>query len=198
MRKVLTPCHWKRKYNCEPKHCPPKCLPDQHLRAEEKISKIAWIPLEKQDFSWQLGTCWKWQNFKCCQCAKFSPCHCNSRIHAHLGAIHTNAHPQTSSSGGKDFENRLNIFGHIGFLLAQCAGWKWQTFKCCRYAKFSHCYCKSKITANPEHTIQMPTLNIIELRQRFWKSVEYLRRYRIFAGTVYRLKVAKISNVVDA
>ena len=37
----------------------------------------------------------------------------------------------------------------------------------------------------------MPTLNIFELRQRFRKSVEYRLRYWVFAGTVYRLKVAK-------
>ena len=37
----------------------------------------------------------------------------------------------------------------------------------------------------------MPTVNIFELRKRFRKSVEYLWRYRIFAGTGYRLKVAK-------
>ena len=42
---------------------------------------------------------------------------------------------------------------------------------------------------------QMPTLIIFELRQTFQKSVEYLWRYRIFAGTVYRLKVAKLQMV---
>ena len=38
---------------------------------------------------------------------------------------------------------------------------------------------------------QMPTLSIFELRDRVRKLVEYLWRYRIFADTVYRLKVAK-------
>ena len=37
----------------------------------------------------------------------------------------------------------------------------------------------------------MSTVNIFELRQRFRKSVECFWRYRIFAGTVYRLKVKK-------
>ena len=50
-------------------------------------------------------------------------------------------------------------------------------------------HCKSKIAARLNLYAQMPTLNIVELRQRFRKSVEYLWRYRIFAGTVYRLKV---------
>ena len=42
---------------------------------------------------------------------------------------------------------------------------------------------------------QMPPLNIFELRRRFRKSVEYLLRYRNFAGTVYRLKVAKFQQL---
>ena len=37
----------------------------------------------------------------------------------------------------------------------------------------------------------MTTLKVFEPRQRFLKSVEHFWRYRIFAGTVYKLKVAK-------
>ena len=97
----------------------------------------------------------------------------------------------TSSSWGKDFENRLNISGEIGFLLALCTGWKWQNFKCCQCAKFSPCHCKSKMPAHLKPYTQMSTLNFFELRPRLRKSVEHLWRYRIFAGTLYRLKVAK-------
>ena len=68
---------------------------------------------------------------------------------------------------------------------------KVQNFKRCRCAKFSPCHCKSKIPAHLKLSTQMSTLNIFELKQRFRKSVEYLWRYRILAGTVYRLKVAK-------
>ena len=99
--------------------------------------------------------------------------------------------PSKSSSWGKDFENRLNTVEDIGFLLAQCTGWKWQNFKCCRCAKFSPCHCKSKIPAHLQLSPQMSTLNIFELRQRFRKSVECRLRYWVFAGTAYRLKVAK-------
>ena len=99
--------------------------------------------------------------------------------------------PSTSSRWGKDFKNRLNTFGDIGFWLAPCTGWKWQNFKCCRCAKFSPCHCKSKIPAHLKLSTQMATVNIFELWERFRQSVEYLWRYRISARTVYRLKVAK-------
>ena len=57
--------------------------------------------------------------------------------------------------------------------------------------KVSPCHCKSKIPTHLKLTTQMPSLNIFELRLRFQKPVEYHWRYRIFAGRVYRLKVAK-------
>ena len=209
------------------------------------------------DIGFLLAQCtgWKWENFKCCWCGKFSPCHSKSKIFAQLklytqtptlkifelrqrlrksfeylwrywifaGTVYRlkmakfqilfdaerfrhaipkvkylrgwnftpKRPPSISLSWGKDFENRLNIFGDIGFLLAQCTGWKWQNFKCCWCAKFSPCHCKSKIPALLKLCNQIHSLNIFEQRQRFRKSVEYRWRYRIFAGTVYRLKVAK-------
>ena len=56
-------------------------------------------------------------------------------------------------------------------------------------AKFSPCYCKSKITAHLKLSAKMPYFNMCEMKQSFWKSVKYLWRYGIFAGTVYLLKV---------
>ena len=44
----------------------------------------------------------------------------------------------------------------------------------------------------------MLTINIFELRQKFWKSVEHFWRYGIFSGTVEQVENGKISNVVDA
>ena len=200
-------------------------------------------------------TGWKWQNFKCCRCGKFSSCHYKCKIPAHLKpftrrptlsifelrrrfrksvkylwryrifsrsanrlkvakfqmlslrkifnfrlkklntcapeTFHPKAHPQNLRAEEKNLENRLNTFGDVGFLLAEWTGWKWQNFKCCRCAKFSPFHCNSKITAHVKLFTRMPTLNIFELRGRFRKSVEYFRSYRIFAGTVNRLKVAK-------
>ena len=69
-------------------------------------------------------------------------------------------------------------------------------FKCCTCAKFSPCHCKSKIAARLNLSTQMPSLKIFELRQRFRKLVEYLLRYRIFAGTLYRLKMAKFQMLL--
>ena len=87
--------------------------------------------------------------------------------------------PSKPSSRGKDFENLLNTIADIGFLLAQCTGWKRQNFKCYRCAKFSPCHCKCKTPAHMKLSTQMPSLNIFELRQRFRKSAKYLWRYRI-------------------
>ena len=64
--------------------------------------------------------------------------------------------------------------------------------KCCRCAKFSPFHCKTITPAHLKFSTQMPAFNIFELKQSFLKSVEYLWRYRIFAGTVYRLKVGKL------
>ena len=59
----------------------------------------------------------------------------------------------------KVFENRLNTFGDIGFLLVQFTDWKWKisnlqsgtvyrlkvgNFKFCRWVKLSPCHCKLK------------------------------------------------------
>ena len=46
-----------------------------------------------------------------------------------------------------------------------------------------------KTPAHLKFTAQMPTFNAFEMKQSFWKSGKYLWRYRIFAGTVYMLKV---------
>ena len=213
------------------------------------------------DIGFLLAPCsgWKWLNFKCCWCVKFSPGHCQSKIPVHMklftqiptlnifelrqrfrksveflwryrtfsGTVYRlkvakfqmlsmqsfhhaiakvkylrarnfppKCPPSASSSWGKDSENRLNSFGHIGFLLPLCPGWKWENFKCGWCAKFSRCYCKGKIPALLKLSTQMPTLNIFELRQRYLKSVQSLWRYRIFAGPVYRLKVAKFQMLL--
>ena len=101
-----------------------------------------------------------------------------------------NAHAHDLRAEAKISKIAWIHFGDIGFLLAPCTGWKWQNFKCCWCAKFSPCHCTSKIPARLKLTSQMPTLKVFELRQRLRKSVAHLWRYRIFAGTVYRLKIA--------
>ena len=107
-----------------------------------------------------------------------------------------NAHPHVLRA-----EAKISEIGwiplDIGFLLPLCTGWKWENLKCFWCAKFSCCYCKSKTPALLKLCTHVPTFNIFELRQRFRKPVESQLRYRIFAGKVYRLKVAIISNVVD-
>ena len=75
----------------------------------------------------------------------------------------------------------------------------WQTFKCCRCAKFSPCHCKRKIPVHLKLPFQMPTLNIFEHEAKIskigWIPLEV---YRIFAGKGYRLNVAKFKMFFDA
>ena len=127
-------------------------------------------------------------NFQILSIRKFSPCHCKSKIPAHL-KLYTQMPSRKSFEMRQRFRKSFEYLGRYCIFLAQFTGWKWQTFKCCRCAMFSPCHCKSKTPAHLKFSTQMPTLKIFELRQRFRKSVEYLRRYRVFGGTVYRLKV---------
>ena len=92
------------------------------------------------------GTGWTWQNFKCCRCENFSPCHWKSKITAHL-KLSTQMPTLNILELRQRFRNRLNTLADIGFLLAQCTGWKLQNFKCFRCAKFSRCHWKRKIPA---------------------------------------------------
>ena len=148
----------------------------QHLRAERKISKIGWISLEIEDFC---------SHSVHVESGKISNVVDVQRFHLAIAKVKylrswnfpPKCPPSASSSWGKDFENQLKTFGDIGILGAQCTGWMWQNFKCCRCAKFSPCHCKSKIPAHMKPFPPIPTLNIFEWRERFRKSVEYLLRY---------------------
>ena len=64
-----------------------------------------------------------------------------------------------------------------------------ENFKSFRWAKFSPCHWKRKIPAHLKFSAQMPTFNTFQMNQFFLISVKYLGKYRIFAGTAYRLKV---------
>ena len=129
-------------------------------------------------------------NLECCRCAKFSPFHCKTIIPAHLKfstQMPTFNILELRQSFLKSVEYlwRYRIFAGTVYRL------KVGNFKCCRCAKFSPRYYKTIIPAQEKVSTQMPTLTMLELDQRFRKSVEYLWRYRIFAGAVYRLKVGK-------
>ena len=65
-------------------------------------------------------------NFKPCRWARFSPCHCKSKIPAHPEIFGPNGDFQHFWDKAKVFENPLNTFGDIGFLLVQFTGWKWE------------------------------------------------------------------------
>ena len=120
-------------------------------------------------------------NFKYCRCGKFSPCHCKSRIPPHLKR-------SIQMPTLNIFELKQSLRKSVEYLwryrmLARTVySLKVGNFKYCRCGKFSPCHCKSKIPPHLRLSIQMPTLNIFELNQR-WRK--------------YRLKLG-ISNVVDA
>ena len=130
----------------------------------------------------------KVENFKSCRWAKFSPCHCKSKISAHLKF---SAHmPSFKMFEMKECLLKIgwNTFGDIRFLLGTVYRLKLGNFKSCPWAQLSHSSLqKSKIPGHPEFSAQMPTVNTFGMKQSFWKSVKYLWRYRIFAG--YSLQV---------
>ena len=67
-----------RTWNFRPK-CPPSTSSSRGKHFESRVNTSG-------DTGFYLAqcTCWKWQNFKCCRCAKFSRCHCKTKIPAYL------------------------------------------------------------------------------------------------------------------
>ena len=64
-------------------------------------------------------------NFKSFRWAKFSPCHCKSKIRAHV--IFSDQMPTFNTFKMKQsFWKWLNTFGDIGYLLVRFTGWKWK------------------------------------------------------------------------
>ena len=94
----------------------------------------------------------------------------------------------------KVFENRSNSFGDIGFLLGLFTGWKWEISNLVDGLSFHVAIANVKHLRTCKFSAQMPSFNTFEMKQSFWKSVKYLWRYRIFAGTVYRLKVGNFKS----
>ena len=133
-------------------------------------------------------------NFKSCRWAKFSPCYCKTKIPAHLTfsaqmpTFNTHEMKQSFWKSVKHLRRHRILDGKVYRL-------KVGNVKSCRWAKFSPCHCKSKIPPHLKCSAQIPTFNKFEMQQSFWKSVKYLWRYRIFAGTVYRLKVENFKFV---
>ena len=97
----------------------------------------------------------------------------------------------TRLRGSKVFENRLNTFGDMGFLLVQFTWLKVGNFKSCRWAKFSPCHCKSKILTHLKFSAQIPSFNMCEMKQSFWKSVKYLWRYMDFCWDSLQVESGK-------
>ena len=67
------------------------------------------------------------------------------------------------------FENRLNTFGDMGFLLVQFTVWKWEISNLVDGLSFHLVIAKLKYSA-PEIFCEMPTFNTFEMKQSFWKS----------------------------
>ena len=127
-------------------------------------------------------------SFKSRRWAKFSPCLFKTKIPAHVkfsAQMLTFNTYEMKQSFWKSVRYlwRYRIFGGTVYRL------KVGNLKSCRWPKFSAFHCKSKIPPHLNFSGQMPTFNTVEMQQIFWKSVKYLWRYGIFAGTVYSLKV---------
>ena len=158
--------------------------------------------LKAAEYLWRywifVGTVYRLKvaNLKCCRCAKFSPLHYKTIIPAHLKfstQMPTFNILELKQSFLKSVERlrRYRIFAGTVYRLTV------GNLKCCRCAKFSPCHCKSRTLAHLTFSTQVPTFNILELKQSFLKSFEYLWRYRIFAGQFTGWQW-EIWNVVDA
>ena len=177
---------------------PPKCPPSKSSSSGKDFENRLNI-FGDTGFLVSQCTGWKWQLSNVVDGQSFQLVIAKI-IYLRTWIFPTKCTPSTSSSWCKDFENRLITFGDIGFLLAQCTGWKWQTFKCCRYASFYLAIAKVKYLGTWNFSTQMPPppCKSFELRQRFRKSVEYPWRYRIFSWHSVQVESGKLSNVVDA
>ena len=163
----------------------------QHLRTEGKFTKIGWIPLKIQDFcsdSVQVES-GKFEMLPMCKVSSFPLQNYNTCAHE---IFHPNAHVQHLGAEA--------MFSKIGWIPLKIWDFCWDSvqvesgkFQMLSMRKvFSFRYCKTIIPAHMKFSAQMPTFNIFELKQSFLKSVEYLWRYMIFAGTVYRLTVGNL------
>ena len=132
-------------------------------------------------------------NFKSCRWAKFSPSIAKVK-YLRTWYFRPKCRLSTCVRWSKVFENRWNTFGDIGFLLGQFTGWKWEISNLVDGLSFHLVIAEKKIRAHLKFSAQMPTFNTFDMKQSFWKSVKYLWRYRIFAGTVYRLKVGNFKS----
>ena len=185
----FSPCHCKNKKKLLTWNFLPKFPLSTRMRWSKVFSKSA-------KYLWRYGifaaTVYRLKvgNFKSCRWAKFSPCHCKTKIPAHLTF---SAQMPTFNI----FEMKQSIWKSIKYL------WRYRifagtvyrlkvgNFKSSRWAKFSPCLCKTKIPAHAKFSAQMPTFSTYEMKQSFLKSVKYLWRYRIFAGTVYMFESGK-------
>ena len=192
-------CRWAKLSPC---HCKIKIL--GHLKFSAQMPTFKTFEM-KQSFWKSVKYLWRYRifavtvyrlkvgNFKSCRWAKFSRWHCKSKIPAHMKfsaqmpTFKTFEMKQSFWKSGK-YLWRYRIFAGTVYRL------KVENFKSCRWAKFSPCHCKSKIPGHLKFSAQMSTFKTLEMKQRFWKSVKYLWRYSIFAGTVYRLKVENFKS----
>ena len=121
-------------------------------------------------------TGWKWQNFKCFRCAKFSPCHCKSKIPAHL-KLSTQMPTLNIFELRQRFRKSAEYFWRYRIFAGTVYSLKFAKFQMLSMRKvFTLPLQKVKYLRTWNFPTQLPTLNIFELRQRFRKSVEYLWR----------------------
>ena len=135
----------------------------------------------------------KVENFKSCRRAKFSTCHCKSIIPPHL-KFSAQMPAFITFEMNERFWKSVKYLWRYGIFAGRVNRLIVGNFKSCRWEKFSTCHCKSKIPAHLKYSTQMSTFNSYEMKQSSWKSVKYLWRYRIFAATVYRLKVQNLKS----
>ena len=133
------------------------------------------------------------ENLKSCRWTKFSLCHCKCKVPAHL-KFSAQMPTFIMFEMKESFLKSVKYLWRYGIFIGRVYRLKVGNFKSCRWAKFSTCYCKSKIPAHLKFSAQMFTFNTYEMKQSFWKSVKSLQRSGIFAARIYRLKVGNFKS----
>ena len=191
---TFSPCHWKSKITTHLKlytQMPTLNIFEPRRRFRKSVEYI-WrdgILLEQRKG-------WKWQNFKCWRCAKFSPFHCKSKI---PGFLKLSTEMPTLNIFDlrqrfrKSFEYlcRYRILGGTFYRL------KVENFKCCRCTKFSPCHFKSKYLGTWNFPPKCPPSTSSSWIKDFENRLNTFRDIGFCLHCV-QVESGKISNVVEA
>ena len=169
----------------------------QHVWDEAKFLKIGKYLWRYRIFA---GTVYRLKvgNFKSCRWAKFSPCHCKTKIPAHLKFSAQMPTFNTYEMKQSFWKSVKYLWRYRGFLLGQFTGWKWKISNLVDGLSFHLAIAKVKYLRTCKFSAQMPTFNNV------WDEMNSLlkNRWNTFGDIRFLLVLFtgwnwEISNLVD-